>query len=385
MSAWASKAAIVQRINATLGGPVIDALAEIVPEVRALPRRSALEVILDDVDLLDRCFQAFRANPDHFRSLLVDRHKMPVDEADAILECGRTLDDIVAMIVRTAAKRHFRRRLDGKSRPLAVRRRKGKGKPDLLTRLVRLFLSAPEPEKKGRTRSELLYDAIKDYLLHDWQVPLVPDYANLPVSTVRRLGLRLLDYRHAGDLQRLRDDPNHAPTPLAKAKPPPASVTGADERPAAAAMAPPPPPPEKVARDERARIEDILTADGKRLKPSAFTIVMLDPKVRESLPNAEQTVRITGIIGSVGGIVARQLVGDLGLRKEQLAVFVMAAHAALGEKAFETAFGLPGRPDYIAKVVERAKAAKIGQDTAYADIAAFVAKVFAGAKQKEKA
>jgi len=55
--AQADHLAVVRKINATLSGPVIDVLCELVPEVRRLPRRGALEAILDDVDLLDRCFQ----------------------------------------------------------------------------------------------------------------------------------------------------------------------------------------------------------------------------------------------------------------------------------------------------------------------------------------
>jgi len=54
----------------------------------------------------------------------------------------------------------------------------------------------------------------------------------------------------------------------------------------------------------------------------------------------------------------------------------MTAHAALGEQRFETAFGIPGRPDYVARIVERAKAYEIGQQTPLADIAAFVTKSF---------
>jgi uncharacterized protein YfaA (DUF2138 family) len=70
------------------------------------------------------------------------------------------------------------------------------------------------------------------------------------------------------------------------------------------------------------------------------------------------------------------LVGELGLRTDQLAVFLMTAHSALGDKRFETAFGVPGRPDYIGRIVERAKVFKIGQGTTLPHISAFVLKMF---------
>ena len=131
-------------------------------------------------------------------------------------------------------------------------------------------------------------------------------------------------------------------------------------------------PADRTAKDERARLGDILTTDGKRLKANAFTLVLLDPAVRSAIPNSEQTVRITAILGTVNGLAGKVLVGELGLRLDQLAVFLMTAHSALGEKRFETAFGIPGRPDYVARIVERAKIYKIGQDTPLPAIAEFV-------------
>lgn len=116
-----NRAAVVRRITATLRGPVLDVLGDLVPEVKRLPRRGALEAILDDIDLLHRCFLAFRASPERFRHLLVDRHKVRVEDADALLECGRSLDLVTARVVRTAAKRHFRRRLDGPVKALNTR------------------------------------------------------------------------------------------------------------------------------------------------------------------------------------------------------------------------------------------------------------------------
>ena len=126
---------VVRKINATLQGPVIDALAELVPDIRRLPRRNALEAVLDDVDLLHRCFLSFRTNPERFRHLLVDKHKVSVADAEALLECGRSLDQVIAMVVRTAAKRHFRRRLDGHAKPLRNRPIRRAKRRDLLSRL----------------------------------------------------------------------------------------------------------------------------------------------------------------------------------------------------------------------------------------------------------
>lgn len=406
-------AAIVRKINATLQGPVIDVLGDMVPEVRRLARRGALEAILDDVDLLHRCFLAFRSNPDRFRHLLVDRHRVSVEDAEALLECGRSLDQVIAMVVRTAAKRHFRRRLDGSTRTLRAGQR-GYRAPGLMARLTALVTRPSPAAKRTRGRGELLYEAFQDYLRHDWQVPIIPEYCGLAPATVRRLGPRILDYRIAEDIRRLRADPDNPPppTPVVEAEMPAAGKPVyqlpsflIQSRPAAPNVPDATAPatataetrvsdgmatldysrPEETARDERAKLADILSPDGRRLKAGAFTIVLLDPKVRAHLPDSDQTVRITGILGSVNGLVARLLVGDLGFRLDQLAVFLMAAHAALGAARFETAFGIPGRPDYMAKIVDRAKAVGLDQRSELKAVADFVARTFAAAEAAQRA
>lgn len=401
--------AVIRKINATLQGPVIDVLAELVPDVRRLPKRGALEAILDDVELLDRCFQAFRANPEQFRHLLVDRHKVQVDDAEALLECGRSLDQVVAMVVRTAAKRHFRIRLDGGNRSLNARPRRTRGRDGLMAQLRALLAltpSRPQARVRAKSRGEILYAAFQEYLLHDWQLPIIPEYCLMSPAMVRRLGVKILDYRLAEDIRRLRADPDNPPPPTpvveagiagagrtgyqlpdiltVPAKGGPVPITTAEKR-ISDGMAPLLGDIVKNAeKDERARLGDILSNDGKRLKSGAFTMILLDPKVRALLPNAVQTVRVSGILGAVNGLVGKMVVGELGLRADQLAVFVMAAHGALGEDRFFKAFGVPGRPDYVDKIVQKAKAANIGQKSELKQIADFVTTLFAAAEAAQK-
>lgn len=388
------QARIVRQINLTLEGPVAQVMAHFVPELKQFPRRGVLQCVLDDPELLDRCFKAFRANPERFKQLLVDEHNVPVEQADALLACGRSLDDVVSMVVRTCAKRHFRKTLDGDSKP---RKSRARPKGGLLGKLMRL-LSRGEGDIKGRSRGEILYDSMQEHLLHDWQVALVPAYSTLSPAVVKRLGKRILDYKAPEDIHRLKDNPAELPVPSTPQEIPSFLVPTAARaerakdaqaaKPAAvsgnASAAPPPVPASETAPvapptksgDRRARIAEILTPDGKRLRSAAFTTILLDPPVRALLPNADQTVRITGLLAEVGGLSVKMLVGELGLRMDQLAVMTLIIYDILGEEMFKRSFGIPGNLEYVGKFVERAKAAGITQDTELSDLAAFVRRTF---------
>ena len=400
-----SHSEIVRQINLTLEGPVAEVLAQLVPDLKKLPRRGVLQIILDDPELLDICFKAFRANTERFHALLVDQQGVPVEQADALLACGRSLDDVVAMVVRTCAKRHFRKRLDGDARPL-----KGKGRgaapssDGLMRKLMRLFAAA-EAAKPTRSRGETLYDAFQEHLLHDWQVPLVQEYSTLSPQLVRRLGKRILDYKVPEDIRRLRESPNEVPMPstrpddipafLQGPKTPPAERPKPAEKPAPAAISGEASAPGQLravhtteisthktdTSDKRARLSEVLTPDQKRLRSAAFTMVLLDPNVRNVLLNSEQTVRITGLLSEMGGLAAKILVGELALKTDQLAVMALTLREILGEEMFGRAFGVPGNIEYVSKFIERAKAAGIGQQTPLPEIVTFIQRMFATQKK----
>ncbi|SEH46462.1 hypothetical protein [Magnetospirillum fulvum] len=370
----------IRRINLTLEGPVADVLAQMVPELKKLPRRGVLERVLDDPDLLDRCFKAFRAEPERFYALLVDRQNLPIDQADAMLACGRTLDEVVGMVVRTCAKRQFRQRLDGVSRPLrGADRSRGKSPDSLLKRLSHLFSPPPPPR---RSRGDILYDSFKEHLRHDWQVALVPDYSTLSPQLVRRMGARILDYRIPEDIKRLRENPFNPPPPTRPPEPVAESAAALPPPPRPPAPGPGMPPPVAVpGGDHRARIADILTADQKRLRPEAFTLILLNPEVRAALSQPEQTVRLTGQLAEVGGLPAKRLIGELGLRPEQLVVMMLTIYEMVGAEMFSRSFGLTGNLEYVGKFIDRAKAAGIDQTTPLAGIAVFCRRLFASVKR----
>lgn len=359
----------VRKINESLQGPVAEVLARFVPELRSLPPGKVYERTLDDIGLLQRCFAAFRAERDSFKPLLVDDQQRPVTDDRTLLSCGRTLEEVVAMIVRTAAKRYFRRKLGppGHHPLLEERLRQQIPAKGVVHRLASVLAPPPPPRatppaRPVRSKADELYDAIKAHLLHEWQVPLVPTYAEMSPSLARALGPKLLDLRDPDALRRVVDDPDEAAKLFDL---PAAETTGAE--PAAASAG---------RKDERARLAEVLTPDGRRLRVEAFGSVLLRPDVRAQLNGGAAGLRLGDSLRGVGGMATKLLVAELGLKIDQLAVILLVAHETVGPDVFNRIFGLPGEIDLIMRVTQKARLAGIGQRSSLADCAGFVRTLF---------
>ncbi|MEO0034575.1 MAG: hypothetical protein RLZZ501_598 [Pseudomonadota bacterium] len=329
-------ATAVFRINLALRGPVVDILGQFLPELNALPREDAYDRVMDDLGLLGRCFAVFRRERARFRAVLIDERHRPVSDDFVPLSCGRSLAEVIAMVVRTAAKRYFRRSLAPAPAPVSTR--------------------APADE---------LYDAIKAYLLHDWQVPLVPHYARLTPATVRRLGRRLLDAREPDALTRLVTGPD--PAQARPAGPLPTALSGG--RPA--------PAPARRSSTAATTAAEILSPDRHQLHPDAFVPVWLDPDVRAALPNPDNVRAAAEILRGVGAAPAVALVEGLGLRKEQLAVMLLVAEDCIGTTVFGRLFGPRADPELVARIVDRARLHGIGPEAGTIECALFMRSVFA--------
>jgi len=361
VSATIDTATAVFRINGTLQGPVVDILGQFLPELKALPREQAYDRTLDDLDLLSRCFQIFRKERNRFRHVLVDERRRPVSDDSQLLSCGRTLAEVIAMVVRTAAKRYFRRKLS----------------PSRTEPVVRAAEEDPKSAAQQRNAADELYEAIKAYLLHEWQVPLVPAYAEMEPALVRRVGAKLLDAREPEALARLIADPD-APVerPAAANDIGPGQASLPTFTPMARS-AEPRKVPARTLHPKTAQIEDVLTEDRQRLRAEAFTQVLLDPEVRAALPNADQIVKIGDVLRGVGGQPATALVEGLGLRKDQLAVMLMVAQDSIGTTVFSRLFGPRADPELVARIIDRARMRGIGPESDILDCAIFMRGVFA--------
>ncbi len=329
----------VRRVNDTLRGPVAAVLGRLMPDFKGMERDAIYERALDDLDTLSRSFQMFREQRRHFRYIVVDGRNRPVSDDTEILSCGRSVEDVIAMVVRTAAKRYFRRHLDNE--PSGVRAR------------------VPALGRRRRSPADELYDAIKDYLMHEWQVPLVPAYADMSPGLVRALGARLLDIRDLAALHRLIKDPDE--------------IDRLDQSatPAAAAA-----PDREGAASESERVALLLSLDGQHLRAEAFFDVLVRDEVRAHMPPEGRSDKAFAILRGTGGVPARLLLSGLKLSADQLAVVLLNAHAAVGPQVYARLFGQPGQPELVLRMVQQAMVAGIDAGTSLGVCASFIRNLF---------
>ncbi len=352
-----------RRINATLRGPVLHILAELLPEVAMLPRERAYDIILGDCAMLERCFRTFRAARKQFRQVLVDRRDRPVHGDNQTLSCGRSLNQIVAMVVRSAAKRHFRLRLDPWRQSRATW--PSPNRPNMVERMMTSFRPAPPRPAPPPSAANQLYDAIKNYLLHDWQVPIIPQYARMTPAEVRDLGSRILDFRDAEALAAYLDGGEEAGLP------------------AAPTLALPPVQPAETVEaapvDHRARLSELLTDDGARLRMKTVVPILLKPEINAVIrpANSEALRVLCRTISGTGAATLRQLAVEFGLPSENVSVFLAVAAQTLPAEVYPRLFGVAGDPSLVRLVIKRARASGLRPDSPPAAFAAFMRRLFA--------
>jgi hypothetical protein len=376
-----------QAISRTLAGPVMARMVNLVPELAWVPKGRELETALRDCDLLHRCFVAFRTHRATFRPLLLDARNRPVENDNTPLVCGRTVNQVIAMIVRSAAKRHFHARLDGfpPGRALRLAAPRGIGWGGLLD-----WMNDRAEDRRGRkdrSPGDQLYDAIRRYLLHDWQVPIIPQYARMTPPEIRALGSRILDFRDAAELAAWLDGGAEARAvpdewavePVYQTPPPPeAPAAPAPEQDLAPAgpvlgIATLPGAP-LVQAAEGARLSEVLSDDGRTVRMQAVVPLLATPEIRAALgrPGREDLRRAARALSGTGAGTVRRLVADYGLSPAQMTAMLAKAALILPPAVYGRMFGRDGELVMILALIGRAKAAGLDAQASPAAFAAFM-------------
>jgi hypothetical protein len=335
----------VERINHVLRGEVIDIYLLHVPAFKGLERSKVYDMVMSNPALAAECYSLFTRRPELFKHLLVDKDGAPVADEKARLSCGRSLAEVTAMVVRAVAKRHFLRRF----RPVPAKTPEV-AKVPISDRIIYLFKKRP-PERKMRrkaTRGDSLYRAMRHYLLYHWQLPLIPHYTPLPVSLVRQLGAKILEYRTASSLKVLLQEGVPKDDAAAQAN----GATGSVPPAAQAA----PPPLIRVRLPQNDRAESIGQA-----KLEAMWTVAKALKLTEvfSVDEAELRRMITNASITSGAVIAAMAAH--GLKMRNLVVVLCAFERQFGKARLPLMFGPQAKPAFIEAVAVLMKTHGIGE------------------------
>lgn len=310
----------VRQITASLKGPVAAVFRALVPAFGDLDGNDFYEAVVGSSELLHGCMRIFRKRRAAFGHLLVDAQGRPVSDDFVALRCGRSVHDIIAMIVRTHAKNHFRAVLGG---------------------------DPNDPKSKAGK----LYQAMNEYLIHEWQVPLVPHYAPMPAAKARELGPMLLDLKSAAEVDAV----------VAQAGARRAEVA-APEAPALAANA---------NADPSFDLPDIELFEENSRERDFWWETLNDPLVRQAMgAMGESEMReLTAAFCALGEGTRANLLAPMGLSLYQAAVLLGMCYRNLGRAGFGQIFGKPGSAGAVGAFAGKLKARNISSRTNLRDLA----------------
>ena len=334
------RAARVRLVADTLKGPVAEVFRRLIPAFAAFSGEQFYSIAMSNGTILHGCLLIFRHRRNAFAHLLVDARGRPVRDDFVRLSCGKTLHDVITLIVRTHAKRQFRASLGGD--------------PDDCT-----------------SEAGQLYQAIKEYLIHEWQVPLVPHYSALPVEAVMDLGPELLEIREPVKLDAIATaaaPPPAPPSPTRKVEPvaavpvaavPVAAVPVAAVPVAAVQVPQPHAPARAVVSDKDAAPSDLSEQE------EFWWDVLRDIQLSAVLGRLDEWEKreFVTALASCNETTHTEIFGALMLSMPQAAACMIAAYRSLGEKSFKMVFGPPGRPKMVTMVAERMRTRNLGSRT----------------------
>lgn len=346
-----------KEIIRTIKGPVMARLLELVPAFSAYDEPYV--TIMSTPDLLAACLQLIRTRRDKFQEFLVDAGGHSVGTDDIPLRCGRTLDQIVGMVVRSAAKAYADKRWG--SSPQAAKPPANpaqKSLMDMLKELVGGKWSEAEQPKPSPTQGDRFYAAIKDYLDFDWQVPLIPYFAELPVKLINELGRGVTALRTPEGIAALADIGRHSMDQARKIMSDAMLREMLDTQPLAA---------KGVTFLGKERYEFLHGAVYEKMGENFWEMcVDCDRLEAMEVQNAKDLEQMADWLHLISGDTINQIVTYLQFH--QIPIFLEVAQDRLGVKIFAEVFGPPGNKKLIKMFCEKVARTPLDLDDPLEDL-----------------
>jgi len=341
-----------KEIITTIKGPVTDRVKQLIPALAAFPNPYA--AVLANPDLLYACMQLVKTRRDQFADLVVDKAGNPVMENDRLLRCERTVDQIISMVVRSGAKAYAEKRWAATDKPAAkpAEVKQPKTMLEKIAALVSGKWGEMEVPKPSPTQADQFYGAIKDYLDYDWQVPLIPYFAELPVKLIREMGRGVTSLHTPEGIAALADIGRHSMDQAKRILSDSMMREMLDTQPLAA---------KGVAFLGKERYEflhgTVYDKMGERFWEMCVDCDRLEAM---EVQNAKDLEQMASYLHILSGEAINQIVRFLLF--SQIPIFLDVGTASLGEEKFSAIFGVPGNNKLIKIFCEKIKFAKLDPD-----------------------
>lgn len=352
-------AAFRKEIITTIKGPVTDKVTKLIPALAAFP--NPYTSVLATPDLLYACMQLVRTKRELFGEFLVDSAGNPVTEDDKPLRCERSLNQIISMVVRSGAKAYAAKRFappEADAKAQAKTRPEPKSLLEKITALVSGKWGDAEVPKPSPTHADVFYNAISDYLDYDWQVPLIPYFAELPVKLIREMGRGVTTLRTPEGIAALADIGRHSMDQAKRILSDDMMREMLDTQPLAA---------KGVAFLGKERY-DYLHGTVYDKMGEKFWEMCVDTDRLEAMEvqNAKDLEQMASHLHILSGEAINQMVRFLQF--SQIPIMLEVGTEKLGEEKFSEIFGVPGNKKLIKMFCEKIKVAKLEPDDPDSDL-----------------
>lgn len=332
-----------REIVQTIKGPVVERLTKVIPALTAYD--DPYGAVMASPDLLFACMQLIKTKRDLFQDLLVDEAGNAVADNETPLKCGRNLDQIIGMVVRSGAKAYSEKRFAPKPSAAGpvVASPKAKGLLDRLAELVGKKWEAPPKPSGSKSQADIFYSAIKDNLDYDWQVPLIPYFAELPVKLIVELGKGVTALHNPDAIAALADIGRHSLDQAKKILNDAMMREMLDTQPLAA---------KGIAFLGKDRYEFLHEAVYERMGENFWEMcVDCDRLEAMETQNAKDLEQMSAHLHLISGYTIEEVVRNLQF--QQIPVFLDVARDTMGDEEFTKVFGSPGNRKVVKMFAEK--------------------------------
>jgi hypothetical protein len=334
-----------------LRGPVADVFKKLIPSLAS--QADAYKTVMSNADLLDACLKLFQVKRDAFAVFLVDGQGKPVADDAVRLVCGRSVNEVTGMVVRSGMRAYADQHFGKADSAAPAKSAHETQRQHWIAAVANMFRKKPgAPRRMAAGAADTFYKSIRDSLDFAWQVPFFPIYVEIPAELFQKMGIGITRLDSLEKLQRLAQIANED---IAKAEQIVGSAALAQEMMennalAAASVS-------QMSPENFKMMNEALGHLDVRKKWDVFankvTALQLTSDKRISKADIAALAEHLDILNEH----ALNAIFDLKLPREQIGSFLATAEAALTRPVFLALFG--PFPDVIADdaaAVEKQKA-----------------------------